>query len=120
MKVPETKFNEADGSLNRESIIGVLLCVVVLLLPNKGEEETVVLETRFGVLKSVGDSVESKVVDVAGELLSLNNNPVLLLLGTNFAPSAFGTGRCRLRSFAAMMSMGLGCVASRGMGPPTG
>lgn len=117
MKIPETMSNEVDGSLNGESIIGVLICVVVLL-PNKGEGGTVVLETRFGVLKSVADSVESKVVDGAGELLPLDNNPLLLLLGTNFAPSAFGTGRCRLRSFAAMMSMGLGCVVSCGMGPP--
>ena len=61
------------------------------MLPNKGEGETVVFETRLGVLKTVGDSDEES--DVNGEadgLLSLNNNLLLLLY---FAPSVFGTGR---------------------------
>ena len=86
-------------------------CSVLL---NKGEAETVVLETKFGFVKSVGDSEESEVDVGKGGLLSLNNNP-LLLLRSYFAPSAVGTGSCRLGSFAAMMSMWVG---SHGMGPP--
>ena len=61
------------------------------IIPNREVEGTVLLETRFGFVKSVGDSLWESGVDTRGELLSLNNP--LLLCRSNFAPSAVGTGR---------------------------
>lgn len=87
--------------------------ITALLLP---KAETGKLETKLGFVKNVGDSVvESAVEKSVGEELSLNNRVLMLL--SNFAPSALGTGRCSLGSFAAMMSMGPGVVLF-GMGPP--
>ena len=91
------------------------------MLPNKGEGETVVFETRLGVLKTVGDSDEES--DVNGEadgLLSLNNNPLLLLYRPNFAPSALGTGRCSVWSFTTVTLVSMGTPNSRrGRSAPT-
>jgi hypothetical protein len=119
--IPETKFNEADESLTvvdpetEPSIMGELAVCAVMLL-NRGEGETVELETRLGFEKSDGDSLESELSGEGCGLLSLNNNP-LLLLSSNFPPSAVGTGRRRLGSFTAMMLMSLGGVCA-GMGTP--
>ena len=96
---PVEKFIEADPG--KESIAGELVCVV---LPSRGEGVTEVFETRFGVVNSVGDSFESEVKKGEAELLSLNNNP-LLLSRPNFALSFLGTGRCSAGSFAAMALM---------------
>lgn len=78
--------------------------VCVIVVPKRGVEGTVLLETSVGFVKSVGDSLWESGVFSRGELLSLNNNP-LLLLRSNFAPSADGTGRCRAGSFTAMLLM---------------
>lgn len=96
---PVERFIEADPG--KESIAGELVCVV---LPSRGEGVTEVFETRFGVVKSVGDSWESEAKNGEAELLSLNNNP-LLLSRPNFALSVLGTGRARAGSFAAMELM---------------
>ena len=96
---PVERFNEADPG--NKSIAGELVCVVV---PSRGEGVTDEFETRFGFVKSVGDPWESEVKNGEAELLSLNNNP-LLLSRPNFALSVCGTGRCSAGSFAAMRLM---------------
>jgi len=63
----------------------------------------------------VGDSKESKLGEAEAGLLSLNNNPPLLLR-PNFALSVLlGTGRLSAGSFTAMPSVGVCCGP---MGPP--
>lgn len=93
--------------------------VCVKVSPNRGDvEETVVSLTGNGILNSEGDPVEES--DVRGEesgLLSLNNNP-LLLLRTNFALSLSGSGRRSAGSFTAMVLMSVGIVEMSSMGTP--